>query len=221
MINSRIRDFYANKDQRGFNTYYENGTKRADSEGTQKFDYVPGLVAKAVLEAYANYKAFDWSKPWFYSVMNYAKEKTYTLVAKSEDVTNFSGITLDNMNACKMYFPLMKADALSTGAKSTGETAIANVLTDMKKYNELYVIGNGSESGVKGSTNEKVKSMFGGWFHKPSYKDQMWCDGLYMGAALLAQIVNYTKITTNVDKTSDWNLITKQFTISWNQLYNS
>ena len=124
------------------------------------------------------------------------------------------------MNACKMYFPLMK-DALSTGAKSTGETAIANVLTDMRKYNELYVIGNGSESGVKNSTNATVKSMFGGWFHKPSYKDQMWCDGLYMGAALLAQIVNYTKSTTNVDGTSDWNLITKQFTISWNQLYNS
>jgi rhamnogalacturonyl hydrolase YesR len=220
VINSRIRDFYGNTTQRGFNTYDENGNKLLDSKGTQAFDYVPGLVAKAILEAYANYSTFDWSKPWFYSVMNYAKEKTYKLVTTSE-ATVFSGITLDNMNACKMYFPLMKDDALSTNAKSTGETAIANVLTDMKKYNELYVIGNGSESGVKNSTNATVKSMFGGWFHKPSYKDQMWCDGLYMGAALLAQIVNYTKITTNVDKTSDWNLITKQFTISWNQLYNS
>lgn len=221
VINSRISDFYGNTTQRGFNTYDKDGKQTGSSKGNQAFDYVPGLVAKAILEAYANYSTFDWSKPWFYSVMNYAKVKTYTLVAKSEDVTNFSGITLDNMNACKMYFPLMETGALSDGAKSTGETAIANVLTDMKKYNELYVIGNGSESGVKGSTNETVKSMFGGWFHKPSYKDQMWCDGLYMGAALLAQIVNYTKITTNVDKTSDWNLITKQFTISWNQLYDS
>ena len=220
VINSRIRDFYGNTKQRGFNTYDENGNKLLDSKGSQEFDYVPGLVAKAVLEAYANYSTFDWSKPWFYSVMNYAKEKTYTLVATSK-ATDFSKITLDNMNACKMYFPLMETGALSTDAKSTGETAIANVLTDMKKYNELYVIGNGSESGVKESTNETVKSMFGGWFHKPSYKDQMWCDGLYMGAALLAQIVNYKNSTTNVDKTSDWNLITKQFTISWNQLYDS
>ena len=220
VINSRIRDFYGNTTQRGFNTYDKDGTQTGSSKGNQAFDYVPGLVAKAVLEAYANYKAFDWSKPWFYSVMNYAKDNKYTLVAKS-GVTDFSKITLDNMNACKMYFPLMETGALSDGAKSTGETAIANVLTDMKKYNELYVIGNGSESGVKNSTNETVKSMFGGWFHKPSYKDQMWCDGLYMGAALLAQIVNYTKSTTNVDGTSDWDLITKQFTISWNQLYNS
>ena len=220
VINSRISDFYANQTQRGFYTYDKNGTETGKSKGNLAFDYVPGLVAKAVLEAYANYSTFDWSKPWFYSVMNYAKEKTYTLVATSK-ATDFSKITLDNMNACKMYFPLMETGALSTDAKSTGETAIANVLTDMKKYNDLYVIGNGSESGVKESTNETVKSMFGGWFHKPSYKDQMWCDGLYMGAALLAQIVNYKNSTTNVDKTSDWNLITKQFTISWNQLYDS
>ena len=220
VINSRISDFYANQTQRGFYTYDKNGTETGKSKGDLAFDYVPGLVAKAVLEAYANYSTFDWSKPWFYSVMNYAKEKTYTLVATSK-ATDFSKITLDNMNACKMYFPLMETGALSDGAKSTGETAIANVLTDMKKYNELYVIGNGSESGVKNSTNETVKSMFGGWFHKPSYKDQMWCDGLYMGAALLAQIVNYTKSTTNVDGTSDWNLITNQFTISWEQLYNT
>lgn len=220
VINSRISDFYANQTQRGFYTYDKNGTETGKSKGNLAFDYVPGLVAKAVLEAYANYSTFDWSKPWFYSVMNYAKEKTYTLVATSK-ATDFSKITLDNMNACKMYFPLMETGALSTDAKSTGETAIANVLTDMKKYNDLYVIGNVSESGVKESTNETVKSMFGGWFHKPSYKDQMWCDGLYMGAALLAQIVNYKNSIKNVDPTSDWNLITKQFTISWNQLYNS
>ena len=220
VINSRISDFYANTTPRGFNTYDKNGTQTGDSKGSLAFDYVPGLVAKAVLEAYANYSTFDWSKPWFYSVMNYAKEKTYTLVAKT-GVTDFSKITLDNMNACKMYFPLMKADALSTDAKSTGETAIANVLTDMKKYNEVYVIGDGSASGVKSSTNATVQSMFGGWFHKPSYTDQMWCDGLYMGAALLAQIVNYKNSTTNVDGKSDWDLITRQFSISWSQLYNS
>ena len=220
VINSRIRDFYGNTTQRGFNTYDKDGTQTGSSKGDQAFDYVPGLVAKAILEAYANYKAFDWSKPWFYSVMNYAKANKYKLVTTAE-ATNFSGITLDNMNACKMYFPLMKTGALSDGAKSIGETAIANVLKDMKKYNELYVIGDGSESGVKNSTNATVKSMFGGWFHKPSYKDQMWCDGLYMGAALLAQIVNYTNSDKNVDGTSDWDLITKQFTISWNQLYNS
>lgn len=93
VINSRIRDFYGNTTQRGFNTYDENGNKLLDSKGSQAFDYVPGLVAKAVLEAYANYSSFDWSKPWFYSVMNYAKDKTYTLVATSK-ATDFSVLLL-------------------------------------------------------------------------------------------------------------------------------
>lgn len=215
VINSRISDFYGNKDPRGFNTYDENGTKISDSKGTQDFDYVPGLVAKAVLEAYANYSTFDWSKPWFYSVMNYAKDNSYTTKTAAK------GITLDNMNACKMYFPLMAEGVLDNSAASNGTSTIAAVIENMKTYNTDNAIGTGSKSGVKNSTNETVKSMFGGWFHKPEYTDQMWCDGLYMGAALLAQIVNYKNSTKNVDATNDWDLITKQFTISWTQLYNS
>ena len=52
----------------------------------------------------------------------------------------------------------------------------------------------------------------------------MWCDGLYMGPALLAQLINeygnYTQINTNAGE-DDWDLITRLFTISWNQLYDS
>ena len=47
----------------------------------------------------------------------------------------------------------------------------------------------------------------------------MWCDGQYMGPALLAQMVNeyadYAAITAD-----DWDLITRQFTISWRYLWN-
>ncbi|MDD7103368.1 MAG: glycoside hydrolase family 88 protein, partial [Bacteroidales bacterium] len=218
VINSRISDFYGNKTQRGFNTYDASGNKIGNSKGTQDFDYVPGLVAKAILEAYANYSTFDWSKPWFYSVMNYAKDNSYT------KKTSEKGITLDNMNACKMYFPLMESGVLDNSAASTGANTITAVIDNLKTYNTQYVIG-GSESGVASSTNETVKSMFGGWFHKPAYTDQMWCDGLYMGAALLAQIINYKNsvhnITASTDKSDDWDLIAKQFTISWKQLYNN
>ena len=45
VINSRISDFYANQNQRGFNTYDKNGTPTGSSKGTQEFDYVPGLVS--------------------------------------------------------------------------------------------------------------------------------------------------------------------------------
>ena len=47
----------------------------------------------------------------------------------------------------------------------------------------------------------------------------MWCDGQYMGPALLAQMINeyeeYTPLTVD-----DWGMIVKQFTISWQYLWN-
>lgn len=62
--------------------------------------------------------------------------------------------------------------------------------------------------------------MFGGWFHKSTdYTDQMWCDGQYMGPALLAQIIKHTGKTNNISD-NDWTIIAKQFSITWAQLYD-
>lgn len=216
VIDSRLSDFWANKNQMGFNVLDKDGNvvKSSANSGNLKFDYVPGLVAKAVLEAQAFYDKFDWSKPWFKTVEKYATDKNYTV----HNADSKSDITLDNMNACKMYFPLMASSDASENVKGIGKKAIADVITDMGIYNGYYVIG-GDESGLKEATaTDAQKKLLGGWWHKPIYKDQMWCDGLYMGAALLAQIIKYNNSETNVDGTSDWDLITKQFTISWSQL---
>ncbi len=216
VIDSRLSDFWANSKQMGFNVLDKDGNvvKSSANSGNLKFDYVPGLVAKAVLEAQAFYDIFDWSKPWFKTVEKYATDKNYTV----HNADSKSDITLDNMNACKMYFPLMASSDASENVKGIGKKAIADVITDMGIYNGYYVIG-GAESGLKEATaTDAQKKLLGGWWHKPAYTDQMWCDGLYMGPALLAQIINYTNSETNVDKTSDWDLITKQFTISWSQL---
>lgn len=62
--------------------------------------------------------------------------------------------------------------------------------------------------------------MFGGRFHKSTeYTDQMWCDGQYMGPALLAQIIKHTGKTNNISD-NDWDIIAKQFSITWAQLYD-
>lgn len=216
VIDSRLSDFWANSKQMGFNVLDKDGNvvKSSANSGNLKFDYVPGLVAKAVLEAQAFYDTFDWSKPWFKTVEKYATDKNYTV----HNADSKSDITLDNMNACKMYFPLMASSDASANVKGIGKQAIKDVITDMGIYNGYYVIG-GAESGLKEATaTDAQKKLLGGWWHKPAYTDQMWCDGLYMGSALLAQIINYTNSETNVDATSDWDLITKQFTISWSQL---
>ncbi|MEE0994295.1 MAG: glycoside hydrolase family 88 protein [Prevotella sp.] len=105
-------------------------------------------------------------------------------------------------------------------AKTKAKNAIEAIITDLKYYNENYVIG-GTKSNVKEATaNDVQKTMFGGWFHKYNYVDQVWCDGMYMGPALLAQLINYKNATNNVSN-DDWSLLTKQFSITWEQLRDS
>lgn len=106
-------------------------------------------------------------------------------------------------------------------AKTTAKNAIEAIITDLKYYNENYVIGDVTNSNVKGTTaNDVQKKMLGGWFHKYNYVDQVWCDGMYMGPALLAQLINYKNATNNVSN-DDWSLLTKQFSITWEQLRDS
>lgn len=100
-------------------------------------------------------------------------------------------------------------------------TAINAVINDMKTYNSTYVIGSENSALNNTNANDVQKSMFGGWFHKSTdYTDQMWCDGQYMGPALLAQIIKHTGKTNNISN-NDWDIIAKQFSITWAQLYDN
>ena len=170
-----------------------------------------GLVGKASLEAADFYQDFDWSKPWFYAAQGYAT--TGTSYANKN-------MTLDNMNAAKMYFPILAGKLKSDAATNVANTAITAVINDMKTYNTTYVIGRGNSALDNTNANDVQKTMFGGWFHKSTdYTDQMWCDGQYMGPALLAQIIKHTGKTNNISD-NDWDIIAKQFSITWTQLYN-
>lgn len=219
-INSRLHDFYGNQKKFGFDYYDNNGTPKKEvtwlkDDGKTKvdktFDYVAGLVGKASLEAADFYENFDWSKPWFYAAQGYATGTPYA----NKDMT------LDNMNAAKMYFPILAGNLKSDAATKAANTAIAAVIKDMSTYNSTYVIGSGKSALNNDNANEVQKTMFGGWFHKSSgYTDQMWCDGQYMGPALLAQIIKHTGKTNNISD-NDWEIIAKQFSITWAQLYDN
>lgn len=129
-------------------------------------------------------------------------------------------MTLDNMNAAKMYFPILAGKLKSQEATTVANTAINAVIEHMKTYNLTYVIGSGKSALNSTNANDVQKTMFGGWFHKSTdYTDQMWCDGQYMGPALLAQIIKHTGETNNISD-NDWDIIAKQFSITWAQLYD-
>lgn len=219
-INSRLHDFYGNQKKFGFDYYDNNGNKTTPVtwyklDGTTKvdrsFDYVAGLVGKASLEAADFYENFEWSKPWFYAAQGYATGTHYAN----------KNMTLDNMNAAKMFFPILAGNLKSQEATTVANTAINAVIEHMKTYNSTYVIGSGKSALNSTNANEVQKTMFGGWFHKSSdYTDQMWCDGQYMGPALLAQIIKHTGKTNNISD-NDWDIIAKQFSITWAQLYDN
>lgn len=223
-INSRLYDFRGNQKQFGFDVYdasnklkattqWKNGSKSMDKYN----DYVAGLVGKAVLEAADYYGSYTWSAPWFYSAQAYATGCPY----KPNGSSNLSKITLDNMNAAKMAFPILNSSFATSETKTNLWTAIDNVLSDLRLYNTNYSIGGTKSAITAGNANDEQKTMLGGWMHKPSYLDQMWCDGAYMGPALFADLVHYKNATTLLDSNNDWDLIGKQLTIVWNQCHDA
>lgn len=214
VMDSRLNDFYANTTKSGFGVFDNNGQKTA-SETTKKseLDYVPGLVAKAVIEAVDYYKDNEKVnvKPWFYAVQNYGLKFDITSHGKQ-------GKSFDDLNAVKLYFKLRElaqsgvfADGKTYSNAQTVETAnkrFADALEGIKIANRDYAIS--------AQTLEKAA---GGWWHKSNYVNQMWCDGQYMGPALLAQMNNCGYKIDQVN--GDWDMVTRQFQISWDMLWDA
>lgn len=214
-INSRAHVFYANTTPFGLATYNADGTPDKPRNDTkEKLDYVPGLVAKSMIEAADYYQGFDWSKPWFLSVKEYG-DTYYQKVP-------MGGGSLDDLNAVKLYIGLYNNTNATKTVKDNAKTAISRAQEGLKAHNNST-----SNSIQSGTLAEKAgNSVVGGWFHKTAYNNQMWLDGAYMGSALLAQIINFnvTNATgSNVfeSTTADWNMVTKQLNIVWNMCWNS
>ena len=214
VINARMNDFKANTTPAGFGVFDTTGYLTAAPTGTKNIlDYVPGLVAKAIMEAVDYYRGSDIVdvRPWFYAVQHYGNRLDISSNGKE-------GKSFDDLNAVKLYFKLRELAAarafpdgdLHTNAttQETAENRFKAALEGISKANSSYVI--------KASTLEGAA---GGWWHKANYVNQMWCDGQYMGPALLAQLLNeygdYTPISDD-----DWSLVTRQFTIAWNYLWD-
>ena len=210
LIDNKTASFYANTTSSGINS----------TSGT--LDYVPGLVAKAMIEAVDYYKdnpagdiTLDKVKGWFGKVQGYGDSHTIKEAGTK-------GESFDDLNAVKLYFGLKSVAASGKLSGITNNTAgwnekIKSALGGIKTANTNYVIKSGT-----GETD-----MQGGWWHKSKYVNQMWCDGQYMGTALLAQMINDDQYkvgdggnSVTGTETGDWELICKQLDITWNYLWN-
>lgn len=208
LIDNRTASFYANTTASGINS--ESGT----------LDYVPGLVAKAMIEAVDYYKdnpagdiTLDKVKGWFDKVQGYGDNHTIKDAGKN-------GESFDDLNAVKLYFGLKSVAASGKLSGITDNTSgwnakITSALAGIRKAQETYIIkSNRSDS----YPSISISGMQGGWWHKSKYVNQMWCDGQYMGTALLAQMINDDQYTGTKD--DDWTAICKQLDITWKYLWN-
>ncbi len=213
LISSRLNDFYANKSHMGLAVYDAKGEQTHQAYDI-RFDYVPGLVAKAVLEAADYYSATDASKAraWYYSIENYANT-FYNSVPTS-------GGSLDDLNAAKIYGMLYDLSQGPFSAVANDKTsanclqALERAVQGLKAHNENYSISASTFSDAAG-----------GWFHKKGYPNQMWLDGQYMGPVLLAQILAMNARSesgelVNVDISAAWQMVVRQFDITWRYLWN-
>ncbi len=181
IINSRMGDFRSKSSTEGFLT--------PTSTRTASWDYVSGLVAKAILKAYEQYKTESWSAYYFTGIQDFADNTTMNLGASN----------IDDLNAGKIFFELYRG-AMEKGQTSKAQTYKTNVTTcrNTLKYNHTRIA-----SPLPGA---------GGFWHKLVYTNQMWLDGLYMGPALYAEWQgNFGAELGETDNYNSWSDIALQF----------
>ncbi|MEE0860531.1 MAG: glycoside hydrolase family 88 protein, partial [Paludibacteraceae bacterium] len=222
IINSNLYHFHCNTSKVGGLGRYNATTgevakgEYVDSRG---FDYVNGLVFKATLEAiqlhYDTEGIEEDAYSWYKSVEEFGN--------RYHD-KNHNGESLDDLNACKLYFGLYditKVDG-GLGGKYTNQATANNcieaktkALAGLKAHDTEHAISSETSKAFCGDDN----TYKGGWFHKSTYKNQLWLDGQYMGPALLAMMVAEGKnISGSVE--GDWAIIRKQFDMCWNRLWD-
>ncbi len=181
IIDSRMGDF---RNKTNTNRFLTPTTTR-----NVGWDYVPGLVAKAIIKAWEQYKNEPWSAYYFTGIQDYADNVTMNLGASN----------IDDLNAGKIYFELYRG-AIEKGQTVKAATYKANITTCR---NTLKNNHNRIGSNLPGS---------GGFWHKLQYVNQMWLDGLYMGPALYAEWQgNFGYELGEADNLASWDDIVMQF----------
>ena len=225
IINSNLYHFHCNTGKVGGLGVYNPATGEVSTGeyvSSRKFDYVNGLVFKATLEAiqlhYNTEGLREDAYSWYKSIEEFGN-RYYN--------DDRNGKSLDDLNACKLYFGLYditKSGGLglvdgrnyeNTTTADHCQTAKTKALAGLNTHNSSYSISSAVSNAFCGD-----ESYTGGWFHKDTYKNQLWLDGQYMGPALLAMMIADGRYISG-SAAGDWAIIRKQFDMCWNRLWDS
>ena len=232
MINDRMSGWY-NKDACvGFpNANSTNGVVQPETAAT--WDYVPGVVAKGILDVWSLYRDSAWADAWYEGLAQWVEgleEPTPDSSMKGREKNWAKGGILDDLNCAKVYLGLY--EGAKPGGKFENAERAAFYMEQMRlaakgleEHKALYSIKCEVPSDKVPSTKKDSyePAVNGGWMHKAtddptkSYWGQMWCDGAYMGPALLAQLL----VVGACEGTSlGWNDVYDQFHASWPYLWD-
>lgn len=174
---------------------------------TTGWDYVSGLVANSVLQAWIMYPE---KTAYYDAVKAFADNSTSedgTEIFNSKGGSALRKDNIDDLPAGRIYFTLYKEEMKRGNTKDaerykTAATIIRNKLkTDHARIAE----------GLPGA---------GGFFHKASYPNQMWLDGLYMGSTTYAEWQGAFGAVDAEDNIESWNDIAHQFKTIHHYTYN-
>ena len=240
MINSRMSSWYNKDTEVGFpNANSTNGIVQPETEAT--WDYVPGVVAKGILDVWSLYQDSAWADAWYEGLAEWVEkleeptpdnvlrtatgcpiEQSSSPVKGGEKNWAKGGI-LDDLNCAKVYIGLY--EGAKPGGKFENAERAAFYMEQMRlaakgleEHKNRYSIQLSDES-----LEFRDAAVNGGWMHKAtddpskSYWGQMWCDGAYMGPALLAQLLETGACEGT---TLGWNDVYKQFEASWPYLWD-
>jgi len=225
MIDARMSAWYNKDAQVGFpNANSTNGIVQPEAAAT--WDYVPGVVAKGILDVWSLYRDSAWADAWYEGLAAWAESDA--CVAHAAQM--MKGGILDDLNCAKVYLGLY--EGAKPGGKYENAERAAFYMEQMRlaakgleEHKALYSIKCEVPSDQVPSTKEDSyePEINGGWMHKAtgdptqSYWGQMWCDGAYMGPALLAQLIA-AGATEGLNL--GWEDVVKQFTASWPYLWD-
>lgn len=188
IIDSRMDDFRNKSKTEGFQT-------PTSARKNASWDYVPGLVAKAIVMAWEQYQDSAWSAYYFSGIQDFADHVTMTL----------GDSNIDDLNAAKIYFELYR------GALANGDTTKANL------YRSNVTIGRNKLKNDHLRIGSNLPGT-GGFWHKKSYVNQMWLDGLYMGPAFYAEWQGNFGVASDMQS---WDDIALQFDTIFHYTWNN
>jgi unsaturated rhamnogalacturonyl hydrolase len=190
IIESRMGDFSNKKKNSSFKT--------DTTERNVEWDYVPGLVAKAILMTFEYYKDQEWSQNLFEAIEDYADNTTI----------NVGESNIDDINAGKIFFELHR-EAVNRNLPEKAE-----IYRQKAKFCFDQII------------NSQIRIQpplagVNGFWHKKKYVNQMWLDGLFMGAAFYAEYLgNFGNTLEDEKRAAHWDDIALQFDIIFNKTWD-